>query len=499
MALDEIRNTKIEKVNKLRKAGIDPYPALTRRSHSVAEAVEKFDELSVSGREIVLAGRIMAKREMGGAVFFDVNDGSTGSTSSLQASSPQASAKIQVLIKEDDVGKEKFEQFRDFLDIGDFVEVKGTLFKTKTGEKTLLTTHYSLLTKALLPLPEKWHGLEDEEERLRKRYLNLIMNPGEKELFIKKAKFWHSVRTFLLNEGGLEVDTPVLEQIPGGADAEPFKTHMNALDIDLYLRISLELSLKRLIVAGFEKIFEIGRIFRNEGMDREHLQDYTQMEMYWAYYDYERLMVLIEKFFKNIIKETLGSDSHEYRGKTINWGSKWKRYNYFEEFQKYTGLDLDKVSEKDLKKYAETEGVDTKFHVGRGRLIDVVFKKKVRSELWEPGFLILPPVDIEPLAKRWPENSNKVERFQVMAGGVELGKGFSELNDPLDQRKRFEEQTKLREKGDKEAQRMDEDFVEALEYGMPPTAGFGMSERLFSFLVDRSVRETVFFPLMRPR
>lgn len=484
MALDEIRKTKIEKVKALRKAGIDPYPAVSKRTHSVDEALANFDELAASQREIVLAGRVMAKREHGGSVFFDFNDGS---------------GKIQGFIKEDTVGKEKFEQFKESFDIGDFVEVKGTLFKTKAGEKTLLAVGYELLAKALLPLPEKWHGLEDIEERLRKRYLDLIMNPEEKEIFIKKFRFWQATREFLLKEGGLEVDTPVLEQVPGGADAEPFKTHMNALGVDLYLRISPELHLKRLIVAGFEKVFEIGRIFRNEGMDREHLQDYTQMEVYWAYYDYEKLMELTERLVKHVIKETLGALSHEYRGKTVNWDGKWKTYDYFNEFNKYTGLNLADISEKELKKYAEKEGVDTSLHVGRGRLIDVIFKKKVRPELWEPGFLVLPPVDIEPLAKRWPKDPNKVERFQIVACGSELGKGFSELNDPLDQRQRFEEQTKLREAGDKEAQRMDEDFVEALEYGMPPTAGFAYSERLFAFIMDRPVRETVFSPLMKPK
>ena len=484
MALEEIRKIKIEKIKELHKAGIDPYPAVSRRTHSAGEVLVNFDKLSTSGKEITLAGRVMAKRKHGGSAFFDVNDDS---------------GKIQGFIKEDAVGEESFQQFDDFVDIGDFIEVRGTLFKTKAGEKTLLTSHFSLLSKSLLPLPEKWHGLEDTEERLRKRYLDLIMNPKEKELFVKKAKFWQAVREFLQKEGGLEVDTPVLEQVPGGADAEPFETHMNALDVDLYLRISLELHLKRLIVAGFEKVFEIGRIFRNEGIDREHLQDYTQMEMYWAYTDYEKLMEIIKDLFKHTIKETTGTLRHEYGGKEINWDGEWGRYDYFDEFNKHTGLDLNETSEKELKKYAGKEGIDTSLHVGRGRLIDVIFKKKARPELWEPGFLVLPPVDVEPLAKRWSEDKNRVERFQVMAGGTELGKGYSELNDPIDQHGRFEEQTKLREKGDKEAQRMDEDFIEALEYGMPPTAGFGMSERFFAFIMDRPVREIVFFPLMKPK
>jgi lysyl-tRNA synthetase class 2 len=483
MSLEDIRKTKIEKLNELRRISIDPYPAVSNRTNAIEEVLINFDNLESSQEELVLAGRIMAKRDMGGAIFFDIND----------------SAKIQALIKENNISKEQFNLFNNLIDIGDFIEVRGKLFRTKKGEKTIEVKSFRLLSKALLPLPEKWHGLTDEEERFRKRYLDLIMNPAEKDLFVRKSRFWQATREFLLKEGGLEVETPILEKIPGGADAEPFKTHMNALDIDLYLRISPELNLKRLIVAGFEKIFEIGRIFRNEGIDREHLQDYTQMEMYWAYYDYEKLMILVENLVKFVIKETIGDFQHKYKDKIVNWAGSWRRYDYFEEFKKYTGLNLDEVSEKELKKYAEKEEIDTTAHIGRGRLIDVIFKKKIRSNLWEPGFLVLPPVDIEPLAKRCPDKPNKVERFQIMAGGTELGKGFSELNDPQDQMTRFEEQDKLREKGDKEAQRMDKDYVEALEYGMPPTAGFAYSERLFAFIMDRPIRETVFFPLMKPK
>lgn len=484
MALDEIRKAKIEKVEKLRKAGIDPYPAVSRRTHKIFQVLDNFDQLSEEKQNITLAGRVMAGREHGGSMFFDIRDDS---------------GEIQGFIKEDVIGKESFGQFLESVDIGDFIEISGTLFKTKKEERTLLTIRYALLTKSLLPLPEKWHGLQDEEERLRKRYVDMIMNPGEKELFIKKAKFWQAIRNFLLKEGGLEVETSVLERIPGGADAEPFQTHLNALDIDLYLRISPELNLKRFIVAGYEKIFEIGRIFRNEGIDREHLQDYTQMEMYWAYIDYEQLMKITKNLLIETIKATIGSLSHEYQNHKINWDMEWKKYDYYEEFKKYTNFNLSETTEKDLNKYAEKEGIETKEHIGRGRLIDVIFKKKVKPNLTEPGFLVLPPVDIEPLAKRWPKDDSRVERFQVMAGGTELGKGFSELNDPIDQRKRFEEQVKLGEAGDKEAQRMDEDFIEALEYGMPPTAGFAISERFFAFLMNKPVRETVFFPLMRPK
>ena len=483
MALDEIRNTKIKKVEELRKSGTDPYPASSSRTNSVKEAIDNYDEWKES-KTIILAGRILARREHGGSTFFDIDDGS---------------GNIQAYIKEDIVGSDEYKHFQESIDRGDFIEIEGQLKDTKRQEKTIYVSKYKLLTKALLPLPEKWHGLEDVEERLRKRYLDFIMNPEERELFVKKSKFWQAMRGFLIKEGGLEVDTPILEQIPGGADAEPFKTHMNALSVDLFLRISPELNLKRLITAGYEKVFEIGRIFRNEGIDREHLQDYTQMEMYWAYYDYEKLMELIERLFKYVVRETLESSAHQYQDKAIDWDSPWKRYDYYEVFKKHTGLNLKETKEKDLINYAKDNGIDNSKHIGKGRLIDIIFKKKVRPNLIEPGFLVLPPIDIEPLAKRYSEDPNRVERFQVVAGGTELGKGFSELNDPIDQRQRFEEQVKLGEAGDKEAQRMDEDFVETLEYGMPPTAGFGMSERFFAFLMDRPVREIVFFPLMKPR
>ena len=286
MSLEDIREARLEKLDKLKKAGIDPYQAKSLRTHGIAQVVADFDKLAEEKQSLVLAGRVMAKREQGGLAFVDIDDGSASLTRS-------GSGKIQLLFKKDDIGEKSFDMFSQTVDIGDFIEASGTLFKTKREEKTLAVTDYKILTKSLLPLPEKWHGLEDVEEKLRRRYLDLIMDPKVKELFIKKSVFWQATREFLLNEGGLEVETPILERIRGGADAEPFKTHMNALGIDLYLRIAPELNLKRLSVGGFEKVFEIGRIFRNEGIDREHLQDYTQMEMYWAYADYQELMKTI--------------------------------------------------------------------------------------------------------------------------------------------------------------------------------------------------------------
>ncbi|HEY4524049.1 MAG TPA: lysine--tRNA ligase, partial [Candidatus Paceibacterota bacterium] len=387
---------------------------------------------------------------------------------------------------------------RDMLDIGDFIEVVGRAYLTKREEKSINTNAVRIITKSLRPIPSEWYGLSDTETRFRKRYLDLLLHPELKELFRKKSRFWKSVRDYLLQEEFLEVETPVLEQIPGGADAKPFITHHHALDINLYLRISLELHLKRLIVGGFEKIFEIGRVFRNEGIDDEHLQDYTQMELYWAYKDYNDLMPFIEKMVKYVIKNTFGTLITSWHGEKINWAKKWQRIDYFELLNKEWGIDASKISVKDLYKLAEKYKVKVSPGLSRGRVLDYIYKKTIRPKIIQPHFLINPPVDVETLAKRLPGKQNSVQRFQILAMGSELGKGFSELNDPLDQRARFEEQMRLRAKGDEEAQMMDEDFVEALEYGMPPTAGFGMSERLFAMVADKSVRETVFFPLLRP-
>ncbi|MBI3627871.1 MAG: lysine--tRNA ligase [Candidatus Sungbacteria bacterium] len=483
MPLEDIRAERLKKLEALKSHGLLPYPPSSSRSFRIGAVVGNFDAYQNSRKEVIIAGRVMARRDQGAISFVDVRD---------------ESGKIQVLCKAEKLG-ELYQNIAGILDVGDIIEVTGTAFTTNRGEKSLEAAMVKVLAKSLLPLPDKWHGLVDIEERLRRRYLDILMDPEERELFYKKSRFWKAIRDFLIREEFLEVETPILEHTPGGADAEPFSTHLNALDIDLYLRISPELHLKRLLVAGFEKVFEIGRVFRNEGIDREHLQDYTQMELYWAYADYEMLMEAIERMVKEIIRATLGTMTTAWENKTIDWSSEWPRIDYYETFAKYTGINLGAASAADLKKYAGDAGIDTTKHLGRGRLIDVIFKKKVRPTLIQPAFLLLPPVEIEPLAKRSEQFPDRVLRFQIVACATELGKGFSELNDPIDQRDRFKEQLKLREAGDTEAQRMDADFVEALEYGMPPSAGFGMSERFFSILVGRPMRETVFEPLMRDR
>jgi lysyl-tRNA synthetase class 2 len=480
--LDEIIAERLKKLSRLKEAGIDPYPARAKRSHRIADAMAKFSSLSKSRKSVSLAGRIMGLRDQGGVVFLDLRD---------------ESGQVQAVLKKDDL--KDFELLRQTLDRGDFISVSGPLFTTKRGEKSIAAKSAAVLVKALRPIPSEWYGLEETETRLRRRYLDLMLNPEVKEMFRKKTIFWNAVRTFLKKEGFMEVELPVLEAIPGGAEAEPFKTHLNALDADFYLRISLELPLKKLLVGGYESVFEIGRVFRNEGIDREHLQDYTQMEFYWAYHDYNDLMNLTERMFKRVIKETTGGLVTSFGGRKIDWGKKWPKIDYLEAFKKENGLDPLRASREELYKLAVHLEAQPEKDASRGRLIDLIYKKSVRPTLIQPCFLVHHPKLVSPLAKSRPDDPEVTERVQIAACGTELSNGFSELNDPLDQRERFEEQARRRAAGDKEAMITDEEFLTALEYGMPPTAGFGMSERVFAVLMDKPVRETVFFPLMRPR
>jgi len=483
--IEELRKIRIEKLKKLETAGLLAYPAKTKRNASVAEALASFGKLFSGNKTFILAGRIMAMRGHGGATFLDINDGS---------------GKIQVILKKEKLGEKGYQFFLDVFDMADFVEIKGKLFKTKRGEKTIEAEDYKMLSKALLPLPEKWHGICDIEECLRKRYFDIIFHPEVREMIEKRAIFWNSIREFLVKKGFLEVETPVLETMPGGADARPFITHHNALDMDVYLRIAMgELWQKRLMVAGFEKTFEIGRVFRNEGMDAEHLQDYTQMECYWAYADYEDGMKFIEEMYKYIAKKTFGTLKFKIHGHDVDFGRKWEKYDYTSTIAKYTGVNIDIASLQEIEKTLQKLKIDyDKNGFNITRAIDNLWKY-CRKNISGPGFLINVPVTIEPLAKRMEKNPKLVQRFQIILAGSELGKGYSELNDPIDQAERFTEQQKLRDKGDEEAQRFDKDFVEALEHGMPPTWGFGVSERLFSFLMDKPGRECQIFPLMRPK
>ncbi|MBI3631482.1 MAG: lysine--tRNA ligase [Candidatus Staskawiczbacteria bacterium] len=483
--IEELRKTRLRKLKAVEKAGLLAYPATTKRTHSISEVLDNFSKLLKAKKQIILAGRIMAQRGHGGATFLDVNDGSE---------------KLQAILKEDKLGEKGYKFFTDHFDIGDFIEIKGTLFITKRGEKTIEADDYKMLVKSLLPLPEKWHGLLDIEERLRKRYLDILFNPEVKEMIQKRAVFWNSMREFLTNKGFLEVETPILETTTGGADAKAFETHHNALDIDLYLRISMgELWQKRLMVAGFEKTFEIGRQFRNEGMDAEHLQDYTQMEFYWAYADYKQGMKFVEEMYKYVIKKTFGALKFKIKNFNVDFSKKWEIYDYATLINKYAKINILEASLEEMEKQLIKLNITyDKNGFNRTRAIDNLWKY-CRKNISGPGFLINLPIDISPLAKRDEKNTKIAQRFQVILAGSENGNGYSELNNPIDQAERFAQQQKLREQGDQEAQMFDHDFVQALEYGMPPTCGFGVSERLFSFLMNKPSRECQIFPLMKPK
>jgi lysyl-tRNA synthetase class 2 len=480
---EDIQKTKLEKLEKIKAAGMEAYPEKTERSMTNAEALEKFSELAESRKEIALVGRVKSFRLMGNIAFSHIEDGS---------------AKIQIFLNKKVLGADLFKLYADSVEAGDFVSAKGILFETKAGEKSLEVKSWKMLAKNIRPVPTEHFGLKDEEALLRKRYLDLMMNPETRELFRKKNIFWQTTRGFLAEAGFLEVQTPVLEHIPGGAEAEPFVTHYNALDQDFYLRISLELPLKRLLVGGYEKVFEIGRVFRNEGMDRDHLQEFDHMEFYASYWDLARGMEFTEAMYKEIVYKVLGGWEHEYEGQKINWEAKLPVVDYFTEFKKETGLDLNgEITIEELKKKADELGIKYEKEYGKGRMIDTLYKKTVRQKLIQPCFLVGHPLEVSPLAKQDPGNPQKVLRCQIVAGRSELCNAFAELNDPIDQKNRFLEQMKAKEGGDAEAMMMDSDFVEALEYGMPPAFGFGMSERFFTFLMNKSIRETVIFPSVR--
>jgi len=488
--IDELRNTRIEKLSKLQKAGVLAYPAKTNRTNTIKEALDSFDKKFWSIKKTtektpVLVGRILAIREHGKMIFLNIQDG-TG--------------KIQVLLKEDTLGEKGIKFFKDYFDIADFIEIKGNLFKTKRGEKTIEAQDFKMLSKALLPLPDQWCGFTDIEDCLRKRYLDILSDPEVRIMIQKRAIFWNSIREFLLQKGFLEVETPVLETMPGGADARPFITHHNALDIDVYLRISMgELWQKKLMVAGIEKTFEIGRQFRNEGMDAEHLQDYTQMEFYWAYADADMGMDLVEEMYKFIAQKTFSTLQFKIKGFEIDLGKKWEKYDYKTEIAKYTGVNIEEASLADMEKALRKLKINyDEKGFNRVRAMDTLWKY-CRKKISGPGFLLHQPIELDPLAKKDEKNPKYSQRFQIIIAGSENGKGYSELNDPIDQAERFAEQQKMRDEGDQEAQPFDKDFVEAMEHGMPPTCGFGFSERLFAFLMDKPMRECQIFPLMKPK
>ena len=484
--MEKIIEVRLKKLKNIQNSLSDPFPIFSKRDLTIEEAKKKFKELSLHQKEIFLVGRIKSLRTHGGLSFFDIEDGS---------------GKIQAALKKDKVGEWSYKFFLENFDVGDFVQLKGLLFLTKTGEKTIEVLNFKILAKSLRPLPEKWHGLKDVEERFRKRYLDLIFNPQVKEKFILRAKIIQEIRNFLIEKGFLEVETPILQPIYGGARAKPFKTHLNALDIDLYLRISPELYLKRLLVGGFEKVFEIGKCFRNEGMDKFHNPDFTMLEFYWAFSDYKQLMKFTEEMFKKILKKIFKKTKIIYQEKEIDFTPPWPRIEFDAIFRKETGLDYDTANQKALLEKAKEIGLQLDSNLPKAEIADEIFKKKIKPKVWQPTFFIHYPLGFQTLAKSLEQNPKRLANFQLIVAGTELVNAFSELNDPIEQRKRFEEQRKLLKEGYGEAHPFDEDFLEALEYGMPPAAGFGMGiDRLIMILTNSSsLREIILFPAMRPK
>lgn len=487
MSLDDIRNERIRKLEILKEKGVEPYPASVKRDFSVAEALKNFSKLAKSKKPSHLVGRIMAIRGHGGAVFFDINDGS---------------ASIQAFIKKDEVGDEQFSLFHDTADIGDFVELKGNFFLTKKKEKTLKVLKWRMAAKSLRPLPEKWHGLQDIEERFRKRYLDLLVNEETKKRFVLRSKIISEIRNYLDKSGFLEVETPVLQSLAGGALAEPFKTHHNALDSDLYLRIAPELYLKKLLIGSFSKIYELGKNFRNEGIDVTHNPEFSMLEVYESYKDAEYLRNFAEKFFREMAKKILGKNEFQFNGNKISFAKKFAVFSYYDALKRYALIiNPEGETRDDMALRAQQFGIKVEKFESKEKIMDNIFKKMCRPKIIQPTFVIDYPAGSSPLAKRKSGDSSLLDRFQLVVGGVEAMNAFSELNDPLDQRQRFEEQDKARERGEKEISPSDEDYLEAMEYGMPPAAGLGIGiDRLVMLLSDtHNIREVILFPTLKQK
>src|SRR5213080_2383097 len=477
-----------QKLLALREKGINPYPNRVQRTNTITDVLEHFNEWQRDERDVTLTGRIRLMREMGKATFAQIEDG-TG--------------RIQVYFRINDIGEEAYKTLK-LLDIGDFVQVRGFLFITRTGERTLHVREYRILAKGLRPLPEKYHGLEDVEVRQRKRYLDLVANGEEaRRIFVIRSRTISAMRRYLDEHGFLEVETPILQPLYGGATARPFITHHNTLNRDLYLRIAVELYLKRLVVGGFERVYEIGRNFRNEGIDRSHNPEFTMMECYQAYADYEDIMRLVEDMIHFIALEVKGTPRITYQGTEIDLTPPWPRYRLLDAIAEFAGIDVNRFPDTEsLAAEMRAHGYETDPRLGRGRLIDdlkgAMFRKGIPA-LKQALFLTDYPIDVSPLAKQHTEVPGLTDRFQPFVGGLELGNAFTELNDPLDQRARFEDQMRQRTQGAEEAQVLDEDFLEALEVGMPPTGGLGMGiDRLVMLMTDQeSIRDVILFPVMR--
>ncbi len=483
--IKQIMNVRLQKMDALRERDIDPFGHRFERSHHIADVLKNQDALLESGEEVTIAGRIKAKRGQGKAGFANVED---------------LTGNIQIYSRLDVAGEEDHWLFKK-ADIGDIVGIRGPLFVTDRGETSIRVMGFTHLSKSMRPLPEKFHGLTDVELRYRQRYVDLIMNPDVKDVFIKRTKIIQAIRRYLDNAGYLEVETPVLHTIAGGANARPFVTHHNALDIDLYLRIALELHLKRLIVGGLEKVYEIGRVFRNEGIDTRHNPEFTLMELYQAYGDYQTMMDITENLFVYCAEEVLGTTDITYGEHHISLAKPWRRQTMADAVKEATGLDYHgDLSDEDFVKEAIRLGADEKKDMSRGQALGELFDAVVEETLIEPTFITDYPVDISPLARRKADNPDLTDRFELYIVGREHANAFSETNDPVDQRKRFEAQVAEKAKGDDEAHPMDEDFINALEYGMPPTGGLGIGiDRMVMLLTNAdSIRDVLLFPTMKP-
>ncbi|MCK6462896.1 MAG: lysine--tRNA ligase [Candidatus Pacebacteria bacterium] len=484
---EEIRGERLKKLNNLKEKGINPYPVSVSKDFEIKDILGDFDRLAAEGKEIKTAGRIMAIRAHGGSVFFDLQDGG---------------GKIQAYIKKDEIGEPLFNLFFENADIGDFVEVAGAAFLTKKQEKSVKVSAWEMAAKSLRPLPEKWHGLSDTEERFRRRYLDLLMNEDVRKRFLLRSKVVGEIRKYLNEKGFLEAETPVLQTLAGGATAEPFKTHHNALDIDLYLRIAPELYLKRLLVGGFAKVYELSRNFRNEGIDATHNPEFTMLEVYEAYRDADYLMNFTEEFLKNIVKNSIGESEVKFGENTISFSGKFARVKYFDLFKEMAEMkNVETASREDYAKKAEQLGIKVESFETKEKVMDNIYKKVCRPKLIQPVFITDYPAGASPLAKRKENNPDLIDRFQLVVGGYEIVNAFSELNDPIDQKERFKEQDKAKERGDKEVSPSDEDYLEAMEYGMPPAAGLGLGvDRLIMIFTDaHNIKEVILFPTMRPK
>ena len=485
---EEIRQLRLKKIEDMRAQNLEAYPGAAVLRTPIKDVLVRFAALVRSKDPVRFSGRVTSTRGHGGILFLDVED---------------ESGIMQVIVRRDALGGTAFRQLEELLDVGDFVAVHGRVTKTRRGERSVDATHIKIIAKALLPPPAKYSGLKDVEERFRKRHLDLTLNKEVRARFLKREKLVSSLRNFLGKNGFLEVETPMLQLLPGGASARPFATHLNALDLDLYLRVAPELFLKRLLVGGFEKVYELGRAFRNEGMDATHNPEFTILEFYWAYQDAKGLMAFTEKMFLEIVRTLIGRSARTFffHGKAVTLKTSFPTITFQEALKRYANIDVTTVRDAEVLRVAEEFGVDSKAHPTRAEQLDAIFKKRCLEHLWNPTFVIEHPIELSPLAKAKPADPSVAQRFQLVVAGMEVVNAFSELNDPKEQRRRFEMQEQARTAGSQEAQRLDEEYIEALEYGMPPAAGFGMGiDRLVMLLTDApSLREVILFPTMRPK